>query len=244
MIKCVLIDDEKQALNMLRKKVQKLFDDIEIAGAFQNPEKALPEVEKLKPDLVFLDIAMPKLSGFDFLSKIKEPDFEVIFVTAYDNYAIEAIKHAAIGYIVKPIDNKELKAAVEKAKKNIQLKVAAQKNKALLELLSPESKILSIPTSNGYVFVKKDNIIRLEGTEGYTKIVCDNQQEHLSSYSLGKFVSYLDSKKFLQVHRSHIVNLSFVTGFLKEGNLQLADNSHVPLSKSKKDEFLKMMKKL
>ncbi len=241
MIRCILVDDEAKALKMLQKKIEKSFPDLQIIGAFQQPEKAIDAINEHEPDLVFLDIAMPKLSGFDLLAKFSNPGFEVIFVTAYDSYAIEAIKHAAIGYIVKPIDIEELTSAVEKAKQNIELKVAAGNNKVLLDLLTQKNNTISIPTQDGYVFVKSDNILRLEGSEGYTKIICENEKEFLSSYNMGKFMELLNNSSFFQAHRSHIINLKYVTGYMNEGYIELNGKTNVPLSKSKRKDFLELM---
>ncbi len=243
MIKCILVDDERKALKMLQKKIKDLFPDFEIIGAYENPLEALEAVKQTPPDLLFLDIAMPNMSGFDFLSKIENPGFEIIFVTAYNQYAIEAIKHAAIGYIVKPIDKDELMQAVGKAKENIKLKVAYKNNRYLLDLLNNNSKTISIPTQNGFVFVQQDGIVRMEGTEGYTKIVCKDGKAFLSSYSLGKFLDILKNPKFFQAHRSHVINISYVTGFLNEGYLDMINGEKVPLSKIKRKDFFELMEK-
>ena len=242
MIRCILIDDEAKALKMLQKKIEKKFPQLEILETFQDPEKAVEAIKNLQPDLVFLDIAMPNMSGFDVLSQFDEPDFEVIFVTAYDNYAIQAIRHAAIGYIVKPIDDEALAEAIRKAEKNIQLKSAKENNKILLDLLTEKSNTISIPTQEGYIFVKKDDLIRLEGAGGYTKIICKDDREYLSSYNLGKFLDILKEKNFFQSHRSHIVNIKYVIRYLNEGYLELVNQSTIPLSKAKRKEFLELMK--
>ncbi len=241
MIRCILIDDEAKALKMLQKKIKKNFPQLEILGSFQEPEQGVKAIEKLKPDLVFLDIAMPNMSGFDVLSQFDEPEFEVIFVTAYDNYAIQAIRHAAIGYIVKPIDDEALAQAIAKAEKNIQLKTAKKSNQILLDLLTEKSNTISIPTQEGYTFIKKDHVIRLEGADGYTKIICNDNHEYLSSYNLGKFLELLNTNDFFQPHRSHIVNLKYVTRYLNEGYLELADKTTVPLVKTKRKAFLELM---
>ena len=241
MISCILIDDEAKALKMLQKKIEKNFPLLNITGAFQEPEKAIEAIRKLKPQLIFLDIAMPNMSGFDLLSQFDEPDFEVIFITAYDNYAIQAIRHAAIGYIVKPIDDEALANAVKKAEKNIKLKSAKENNKKLLDLLTEKGNTISIPTQEGYIFIKKDKLIRLEGVDGYTKIICSDKREYMSSYNLGKFLELLDNNNFFQPHRSHLVNIKFITRFLNEGYLELADNSRIPLARSKRKEFMALM---
>ncbi len=241
MINCILLDDESKALKMLEKKLLKNHPNINILATFQEPEKAVDAIRQLQPDLVFLDIAMPNMSGFDVLSQFKDPEFEIIFVTAYDSYAIQAIKHAAIGYIVKPIDDDALKAAILKAEKNISMKVARENNRALLDLLNQKSNTLAIPTQDGYIFIKVENLVRLEGADGYTKIICKNDQEFLSSYNLGKFIDLLKNLHFFQAHRSHIINLKYVTRYLNEGYIELLDQYTVPLSKAKRKEFLTLM---
>ena len=239
MIKYVLVDDEPKALKNLEKRLAKYHPEMEKIGAFTNPVKALEFIKKNKPDLVFLDIEMPNLSGFDLLSAVPEPDFEIIFVTAYDQYAIDAFKHAAIGYIVKPIDPDELEQAIQKAKKNIELKVAKKNNKVLLDLLTQKNNTVSIPTSEGYIFVKVDKIIRLEGMEGYTKIICCGGQEHISSYNLGRFKEIInDNPLFFQTHRSHIINLEYIEKYLNEGYVVLKDETPVPVSKSYRKQLL------
>ena len=241
MIRCILIDDEAKALKMLQKKIEKNFPELEILDKFQEPEQALTAIKKLKPDLIFLDIAMPNMSGFDLLSQFDEPAFEVIFVTAYDNYAIQAIRHAAIGYIVKPIDDEALAQAIKKAKKNIRLKSAKENNKILLDLLTEKSNTISIPTQEGYIFIKKEHVVRLEGADGYTKIICNDKREYLSSYNLGKFLELLNTIDFFQPHRSHIINLKYVTRYLNEGYLELTDKTTIPLVKNKRKAFLELM---
>ncbi len=241
MIKYIIVDDETKALKNLEKKMQKLYPDFIHLGSFNDPKEALNFLNNKEVDLVFLDIEMPNLSGFDLLSKVETPNFEIIFVTAYNQYAIDAIKHAAIGYIVKPIDVDELKVSIEKAQENISKKIAHKNNKALLDLLTQKNNTISIPTQTGYAFVKLDNIVRLEGVDGYTKIVCNNDKEFFSSYSLGKFYDMINNPLFFQTHRSHIINLNYVTGLLNEGYIELSNQTNVPLSRTRKKLFLDLI---
>ncbi len=245
-ITAILIDDEKKALEGLQIKVERYFKQIEIVALCNNPKIAISKIDELQPDLVFIDIEMPVLSGFDVLSKVNYPDFETIFVTAYNNYAIEAIKHSAIGYIVKPIDNDELKTAVTNALQNISKKNAFQKNKKLLEHLGVNTNKTSIgiQTNKGLSFVKISDIVRFEGVEGYTKIICKDKKQILSSYSIGKFIKMLDDKNFFSPHKSHFINLNFVITILKEGTISLSDGSCVPLVKSKRSELIELMQHL
>ena len=245
-MRAILVDDEEKALKSLQIKVQKLFPEITIVAAIQNPIEAVKVIEQEKPDLVFLDIEMPQLNGFDVLQKFNKPDFEIIFVTAYSDYAIEAIQYCAIGYVVKPIDNEDLKAAVENAKKNRHLKTALKKNQTLIENLqnqSTDSKVI-IPSQKGLDFVKISDIIRCEGEGGYTKIVIHNAKDILSSYSIGKFVKMLQNKNFCSIHRSHLVNLKFVSGYLNEGYITLDNGDSLPISKTKRQGFIEQMGEL
>ena len=243
-IRAILIDDEEKALEGLQIKVNLFFRDIEIIALCNNPENAIETINQTKPDLIFIDIEMPVLSGFDMLAKIDNPTFEIIFVTAYNNYAIEAIKNCAIGYIVKPIDNDELKQAVENAIKNINQKTAFEKNMQLLSNLGNNSSktSIAIPSQKGLSFIKKEKIIRFEGVDGYTKIYCIDEKPFLSSYSIGKFSKIVCDSNFFLCHKSHLVNLNFVKSILKEGTLELIDNSTIAIAKTKKNELLEKMK--
>ena len=242
----ILIDDEKKALDSLAIKVKRFFPEINILATCNNPKEAINLINTNEPDLVFLDIEMPVISGFDVLSKVNIADFETIFVTAYNNYAIEAIKHSAIGYIVKPIDNDELKLAVNNALKNIAKKTAYTKNQNLLDHLGVNTKktSLAIPTTKGLSFLKSKDIIRFEGVDGYTKIICCDTKEILSSYNIGKFAKILDNSSFFLPHKSHFINLHFVESILKEGTILLKDGAIIPLSKNKRQELIQKMQQL
>ena len=245
-ITAILIDDEEKALEGLQIKVSKYFPEIEIVALCNNPKKAIETINNLKPDLLFIDIEMPVYSGFDVLAKIDNPTFETIFVTAYNNYAIEAIKNCAIGYIVKPIDNEELKLAVSNAIKNIQQKTAFEKNLQLLTLLGNKNSkaTIAVPSQKGLSFIKTDSIIRFEGVEGYTRIYTTNQKPFLSSYSIGKFCKLLENSTFFLCHKSHLINLNHIKSIFKEGTIELVDNSTITCARTKKNELLEKMKQL
>lgn len=237
-IATIIVDDEKNALESLALKVEKYFPNVNITHKFQNPQKALEQINKEHPSLLFLDIEMPVLSGLDLLSKIENPNFEIIFVTAYNEYAIEAIKHCAIGYIIKPIDNDELKNAINNALRNVEQKSALEKNRQLLEnLLTNGNPTIVIPTQKGLSFIKTTDIIRFEGIDGYTKIVLQNSSV-LSSYSIGKFSKSPKLLTFFSVHKSHFINLNFVSDFLNEGYVILTNGDRVPVAKAKRKDFL------
>lgn len=242
----ILIDDEHKSLAILQSKLTRLCPAIEVVAATQDPKEGIALISELQPQLVFLDIAMPEMSGFDVLSQIPSPNFELIFVTAFDNYAIKAINHCAIGYLVKPVDNEDLIAAVSKATANIEEKSALQKNKLLIENLGIQSfqkKKIVIPAQEGLVFAKIEDIIHCEGTEGYTKIYFTDQKPILSSYSIGHFNKLLPQDDFYLIHKSHLINLHHIEKYLNEGYVVLRDNHKLPVSRSKRNDFLNMLKK-
>jgi len=244
-IKVILIDDEEKALESLHIKISRFFKEIEIIASCNNPKEAVHLINELKPDLVFLDIEMPVWSGFDVLAKINQPVFEIIFVTAYSNYAIEAIQNCAIGYVVKPIDNEELIHAINNAIQNINQKTALEKNVQLLANLGHKNTTsIAIPSQKGLQFIKSEKIIRLEGIDGYTKIYSTDNKPLLSSYSIGKFSKLLTDSNFFLCHKSHLINLQYVQSILKEGSIELSDNNIVPLAKAKKKELIIRMENL
>lgn len=242
MIKAMLIDDEKHALDGLRLKLKKHFSDIQILAEFTDPQEAIKGINLQKPELVFMDITMPVLSGFDVLSQVENPDFEVVFVTAYSDFAIEAIEHAAIGYIVKPIDIDELVKVVHRAIKNIKDKRSINQNMVLLSYLQEKNKNarIAVPMQKGIRFLKVNDIVRFSGVDGYTKICLVDNSSILSSYSIGKFSKMVEGKGFYACHKSHLINLKHVNGMLNNGMIEML-GGEVPCSKAKKNELLRLV---
>ena len=239
-MKAILVDDEQKALDGLHLKINRFFPEINIVNTFQNPQKAIDFINNYQPDILFLDVEMPVLSGFDVLAQIKNPNFEVIFVTAYNNYAIEAFQHCAIGYVLKPIDNDELEIAIKNASQSITQKKALQKNEALLnKLITINSKVnkLIIPTNKGLLFIPYSEILHIEGYDGYTKIHTIDVSEIVSSYNIGKYEKLLNDN-FYKCHKSHIINLQKVRAFENEGYILLDNKKRVPVSKTKRKEFI------
>ena len=245
-IKTILIDDEPKALAILKNKIERFCPNLNIIAETQSPEEAIVLIKEKQPQLIFLDISMPKFNGFDVLKRFENPDFEIIFATAYDNYAIEAIKHCAIGYLEKPIDNKELIAAVSHATKNIEDKTALQKNRTLIENLGVQTlhnKKLVIPTTQGLEFVKVENIIHCEGVDGYTKLhFTDSKKSVLSSLSIGHFRQILEQREFYLIHKSHLINLQHINKYLNEGYVVMSDGQSLPVSRNRRQDFLKSFK--
>ncbi|PQJ77327.1 LytR/AlgR family response regulator transcription factor [Polaribacter glomeratus] len=244
-ITAVLVDDEPKALAILKNKIERFCSNIVIIGETQDPNEAIALIERKKPQLVFLDIAMPQMSGFDMLTKFSNPQFEVIFVTAFDEYAIDAINYCAIGYLLKPVDNQSLIATVIKAAQNIEDKSALSKNKLLIQNLGVQTfqkKKIVVPTHDGLEFVEISNIIFCEGTEGYTKIHFLNLKTILSSYSIGHFVKLLSNQDFYLIHKSYLINLNHIEKYLNEGYVVLTNNHKLPISRNRRSDFIDNIK--
>lgn len=239
-ITAIIVDDEISNVKGLQKKMNLLFPEIKILATHQNPEEAIISIEKHQPDILFLDVEMPRINGFDLLSKLRNINFQVIFVTAFNEYAIEALKKSAVGYVLKPIDNDDLVSCVKKAKKNIELKLENKKNINLLEFIvenNTSTKKLIIPTLKGISFIPQIEIVHIEGYEGYTKIHLINNSEIVSSYNIGKYEKMMNNY-FYKCHKSHIINLNMVRQFENEGYIILENKKRVPVSKTKRKEFI------
>lgn len=244
-IKTIIIDDERKAIAILKNKIERFCPNIEIIGETQDPVQGVALIKNLKPQLVFIDIAMPELNGFELLKQIEQPDFEIIFATAFDDYAIEAIRHCAIGYLVKPIDNQDLTEAVNKALINIEAKTALQKNRLLIENLGiqkTQKKKIAIPSVGGIEFVRINDIIHCKGEDGYTKIYFRDNKTLLSSNSIGHFNKLLKNQEFYLVHKSHLINMEYIEKYLNEGYVLLAENHKIPISRNRRTEFLNQLK--
>ncbi|WP_028374598.1 LytR/AlgR family response regulator transcription factor [Leeuwenhoekiella sp. MAR_2009_132] len=244
-IRVYLIDDEPKALSILQNKLERFCPQLTIIGKSQKPEEAITFIKSEKPELIFLDIAMPTMTGFELLREFDEPSFEIIFVTAFDHYAVDAIKHCAIGYIVKPVAKEDLILSVHRAIESIEYKHALSKNKQLIANLGVrtfQQKKIVVPTQNGLQFLKIADILRCEGTDGYTKIYLADQTSILSSHSIGHFADLLGDSVFFKTHKSHLINLDYLKSYLNEGYVILEGKHQVPVSRNKRSDFLNFLR--
>lgn len=249
MIKAIIVDDELGARESLSKMVEKNCKQIEIIGKADSAKSAYDLITALQPDLVFLDIEMPKGNAFDLLDKFKQINFHIIFTTAYDHYAIKAIKFSAVDYLLKPIDPEELVASVNK----LELKVG-QKNelnqqfKTLLSNVRPENKIkkVGIPDGDGLVFIDLSDIIRCESDGNYTYFILSSGKKIIASRTMGEYEQLFSDENFCRVHRSHLINLAHVKKYIKGegGYVVLSDNSQVEVSRRNKNDFLERLSHL
>ena len=245
MINAVIIDDERKATEVLDYKIKEINLGVKVVQKITDPQSAIEFLNENEIDLVFLDIEMPLKSGFDVLKDLSNLDFEIIFVTGYQNYAIQAIQFSAIGYVLKPVDEDDLILAINHAKEKISLKKSKFRNQQLLNNLIAQNKDkkIGIPTMYGLEFVKLHDIIRCEGLQKCTKVVGE-KSNIISSYNIGEFIKLLEPYGFFATHKSHLINLSKIQKYLKEGSIVMEDSSSVPLARRRKQSFLDQLEKI
>lgn len=239
-ISCVIIDDEPNNISNLQAILQMHCPDISIAATAQNADKGIAAIRQHQPALVFLDIQMPEKSGFEVLKAFTDPDFEVIFITAYDQYGIQAIKISALDYLLKPINIDELKEAVAKARQKLLAKNKDHKLENLLEYVKrgrKEAPKIALPTLQEIRYIKIDEIIRCEASDNYTTFYIISHEQVLVCKTLKDFAQLLQPHNFVRTHQSHLVNIHFVKSFLKEdgGVLLMNDGAKVPISRQNKE---------
>jgi two-component system LytT family response regulator len=249
MIRTIIIDDEEDGSNGLKSALTKYCLDINIEGIFNDPEQGLNAILKLKPDLVFLDVQMPQMSGFDVLQHASPVSFEVIFVSAHDQYAIKAIKFSALDYLLKPVDIDELIHAVKKVKERLMQNANHYEHQSLLTNIRQNAgKIekLAVPSSEGIDFFNTEDIIYCKADGSYTSIVMIGGRQVLVCKNLKDFEHLLGESGFIRIHHSYIVNSSHVLKYIKGdgGYVILTENHHVDVSRRKKEEFLSLLNKL
>ena len=244
-MKAIIIDDELNGRIALRQKLRDYCPDIEVVGEADSGKTGIERIQELKPDLVFLDIEMPDMDGFEMLIRIPEKKFHLVFTTAYDHYAIKAIKYAAFDYLLKPVDIDELKSTIERL---ALLPVTALANKKLetLEqnlLSKPFLNKIAIPTTEGLLFFDLQNIIHLEAESNYTNIYFDQHPKLMASRTLKDFEEILPTDTFFRLHNSHIINLHFIKRYIRGdgGQVEMKNGNFVLVSRRKKDEFLKLI---
>ena len=246
MIRALLVDDEKHALVTLSHYL-KSYPEIEILETIQDSRLAKERIDVLKPDLIFLDIEMPFINGFDLLQLFDSYPFKVIFTTAYDQYAIKALKLNALDYLLKPIEIEELDEAIKKYhQKEIETSQEQISNLAQFTM-TQMADTLALSTLKGLIFIKMDEIMYLSASNAYTFVVMKDGEKHLVSKSLAVFEDVLkDNDLFFRSHKSSIVNLKYIKQYIRGegGELIMQDNANLVLSRAKKQEFLNLFKKI
>jgi len=243
MINALIIEDEIRNQRMLNQLLETHCPNVDVIGFCERVEDAIFQISSLKPDLIFLDIQLKDGSGFDILSKLEAHIPQIIFTTAYDQYAIKAFKYSAIDYLLKPIITDELKAAVSKCTKKENSSIDQIKN--LLEHLHPNKQnYLTIATQKATEYLKISEIIRFEAQGSYCQIFMNNGSVHMISKVLKEFVPKLSNHGFLRIHQSHFINLNYVKSHSKGDHVvTMSDGSQVSVSRQNKDDFVREMAK-
>jgi len=249
-MKVIIIDDENKARRLISTLIAEQCPDISEQYEASDLESGVALIKEHKPDIVFLDIEMPKHSGLQ-IAEFFEPNeinFQIIFITAYNEYAVQAFKLSAVDYILKPIDVSELKNAIAKAKKNIDKNSITDKLdnlKKVFQQLSLNKMILEVP--KGILFVSHDDIVLFEADGMYTKVYMKNSETQLICKPLKHFVDQLEDKPiFYKPHRSYLLNLKYMKELSKKDGFHIVmeNNKTIPIAKEKKDEFLQMIQEL
>ncbi|MBR4155594.1 MAG: response regulator transcription factor [Bacteroidales bacterium] len=248
MIRCVIVEDEEMARKVLKSLLAEYCPDVMVCAEADDITSGQEMIEAFRPDLVFLDIEMPGGSGFKLLSNIKDVDFEVVFITAYEQFAIKAIRHDALDYLLKPVDPKELVAAVEKVKEAKYKKTIKRQYDTLLKNIDPEQlvvKKISISTSDKIHLIEVDDIIRCESDNYYTIIYFKDGTSLLVSKTLKEMEQKLEEYDFVRTHKSHLVNMRCIMNFIKdEMMVVMTDGVKVPVSKRKKERIIEVINNL
>jgi two-component system LytT family response regulator len=240
MIKAIIIDDEKHCIITL-EHVLKQNKNVTVVATTQDSTKAKALIEEHQPDLVFLDIEMPKMNGFDVIAQFNPVPFKVVFTTAYDQYALKALRLNALDYLLKPIDEDEIAIALDKFKNQEAAITTEQVQNLHLFTNGKLQDTIALSTQEGLLFVKIDDIMYLEASSNYTMIVMHDKSKHLASKTLATFEDVLqDNPLFFRSHKSHVVNLKFIKQYIRGdgGELIMLDGKNIPLSRTKKQEFL------
>lgn len=254
-ISALIVDDERRSREALASLVEKYCPAIRIVGFADSAATGVEAIRAQSPDLVFLDIEMPFGSGFDLLEKIGNYSFEVVFTTAYDQYALRAFKFSALDYLLKPIDRDELIEAVARVEKRVSKKqhgLSREANEHLEVLLYNiknkhlQSSKIALPTSDGIVFVQVNDIIRCESERNYTNFYMIGGEKILITRTLKEFETMLSDFDFFRIHHSHLVNLTYVKRYIKSdgGCLVMNDDSVVQISRKYKDALLQRLARM
>jgi two-component system LytT family response regulator len=244
MIKTIAIDDEYHCLGTLEILISEYCPDVQLIDKCQSPKNAFDLINKHQPDLVFLDIEMPGMTGFELLEQFDTIPFSVIFTTGYDKYAIRAIRVSALDYLLKPVDPKDLKLAVEKIRKQ-QFRPLEEQFRLLLDRVQQRETMvrqIAVPTRDGFEMILIDQLIRCEADDNYTRLFLKNNKVLLICKTLKETEEQLrEFNFFARVHHSFLVNLNEVTRYVRGdgGYLIMRDGSTVDVSKSRKESLLK-----
>ncbi|HKR06670.1 MAG TPA: LytTR family DNA-binding domain-containing protein [Bacteroidia bacterium] len=242
MIKAIIVDDEIKGRQFLRQLVDKFIPQVKITGEAANAAEALEAIAEVQPDLVFLDIEMPGKSGIELLKEIPRINFEVIFVTAFNKYAVEAFKLGAVDYLLKPVSPPDLVRAIERVEAHLKIRdQQAKKYESLKQQFGQPFSKITIPTTTGFEFVDFADITYMQSDGNYTRIKQKDGKLILATRLLGEFEEMLLPYNFFRVHKSYIINLAHIKKYTKGegGVVMMSDGSEIDVARRIKEAFLK-----
>lgn len=244
MIKAVIVEDEPGNVKILKKMLETYCPQVNIFGEAANIESAFDLIKKVTPELIFLDIEIPGGNAFTLLDKLKPFNFEIIFVTAYDNYTLKAIKYSALDYLLKPVSIEELISSVNKVTEKVNALHFQQRMESLLQNLDGGRKTLqslAVPAHFGYEFIIVNNIIRCEANGKYTYFFMTDSRKVISVKNLKEYEDMLSSEIFFRIHHSHLININFIKRYHKSNAIvEMEDGIMIPLATRRKKEFLNL----
>ncbi|RAJ15022.1 LytR/AlgR family response regulator transcription factor [Olleya aquimaris] len=241
MLKAVIVDDEPKAIQGLKWELASFSDDVQVINTFSNPELALSYLETNPTDCLFLDIQMPRMDGFQFLEKLNTDDIAVVITTAYDEYAIKALKNEAIDYLLKPIDRDDLAESIEKIKRFKKRHLDTDKIEDILINFTNNNnkKKVTINTDGKLLFLNIDDILFVESDGNYSTLFMTDKQKILVTKKLKEINALLPEQSFFRIHNSFIINLSKIKEYIKnEGYVIMESNHKIPVARQRKTEFL------
>jgi two-component system LytT family response regulator len=244
-LRVIIVEDEKRSMETLKNLLKSYCEEVEVVAMATNVNEGIKAINMHRPDLVFLDIEMQSHTGFDLLDQVEYREFEVIFTTAFEQYAIKAIKFSAFDYLLKPLDPKELQEAVRQAAGKISNHAAADRIDHLLQNIdNSKGNSITLSTAEGIEFVQLDEIVRIEANGAYTNFYLKRDRQIMVSKNLKEYERLLSEFHFLRIHNSNIINLKEVKRYIKSegGAVEMKNGDRVPISHSRKEGFLEAMK--
>lgn len=245
MLKAIIIDDEPYCCEILSAMLESDCPDVEVIDIYNNAKDALTSIRQQSPSLVFLDVEMPKMNGFEMLEQLPSINFHLIFTTSYDQYALKAIRFSAIDYLLKPIDREELKKAVQKVKDSNQIPLPQQLEILMQKIKHPSNPVnkIALPTMEGLQMIPIETIISCESDDNYTRLQLKGSKKILVTCSLKDMEVILEQHSFIRVHRFYLVNLNEIEKYIKGegGYLVMSDGISIDVAKNKKELLLRKL---
>lgn len=239
-IKSLIIDDDPFIRDLLQDKLDQYLPEVEVLSMASSGTEGLQKIKTFQPDLIFLDVEMADMTGFEMLTQLEKIDFQTIFITSYSHYAIKAIRFNAMDYLVKPIDLGELKEAINRYKSYAKKNNSSNKIKQALhnlQTINSSEKILTLQTQEGELNIRLKNILRIKGERNYSFIYLTNQKKKLTSKNLGDLEELLNDKGFFRCHKSHLVNFTHIQSYPNSISIILSEGTGIPIARRKKEEF-------